>query len=123
MALADTKVWVNKNSGVYHCPGGQYYGNTEKGEYLAESEAVASCYRLANGQVCSPLTAQQPRWSARQSIAQGETGNVTMVWVNTSSLVYHCPGTRYYGATKKGKYISEAEAIASGNRPAYDAKC
>jgi hypothetical protein len=24
------------------------------------------------------------------------------------------PGTRYYGATKRGRYVSEAEAIAAG---------
>jgi hypothetical protein len=121
--LADTKVWVNINSGVYHCPGGQYYGNTKKGKYLTESDAVLSGYHPAYGQSCSPQVAEQPRPSARQGIAQTSTASATMVWVNTSSHVYHCPGTRYYGATKKGKYLPETEAIASGNRPAYGAKC
>jgi hypothetical protein len=45
------------------------------------------------------------------------------VWVNTNSGVYHCPGTRYYGNTKRGQYASEAEAISSGNRPAYGSRC
>ena len=45
------------------------------------------------------------------------------VWVNTNSGVYHCPGTRWYGKTKQGKYMSECEAVKNGNRPAYGKAC
>ncbi len=45
------------------------------------------------------------------------------VWVNTKSGVYHCPGTRWYGATKQGKYMGECEAIKDGYRPAYGRPC
>ena len=47
----------------------------------------------------------------------------TRVWVNTSSGVYHCPGSRYYGKTKRGTYMTEAEAVKAGNRPAYGRAC
>ena len=47
----------------------------------------------------------------------------TKVWVNTASGVYHCPGTRWYGATKQGKYMTESEAKAAGDRPAYGKAC
>ncbi len=30
----DVKVWVNTRSGVYHCPGTRWYGNTKQGEYM-----------------------------------------------------------------------------------------
>lgn len=51
-------------------------------------------------------------------------GNPTVqVWVNTASHVYHCPGTRYYGATKAGAYMAQKEAIDKGNRPAYNKYC
>lgn len=122
-AWADTKVWVNTNSGVYHCPSSQYYGATKRGKYLGEGEAVRNGYRAAYGQPCSPQVAQQARSSLQQNLTSSPTGATTTVWVNTSSHVYHCPGTRYYGATKRGRYMSEAEAIGGGNRAAYGTRC
>src|SRR6202048_2937587 len=40
------------------------------------------------------------------------------VWVNTRSGKYWKPGSRYYGKTKQGQYMSEEEAIQKGYRPA-----
>jgi hypothetical protein len=37
-----------------------------------------------------------------------------MVRVNTNSGVYHKRGTRWYGKTKKSKYMTEADAIKAG---------
>jgi hypothetical protein len=42
----------------------------------------------------------------------------TVVWVNTPSRVYHYAGTHYYGHTKRGAYMCEANARAAGNRAA-----
>lgn len=39
------------------------------------------------------------------------------VWVNTSSGVYHKSG-RWYGKTKEGKFMTEAEAKAAGFKAA-----
>jgi hypothetical protein len=41
-----------------------------------------------------------------------------MVWVSMDTHVYHKQGSRFYGKTKNGKYMSEAEARKEGNRPA-----
>jgi hypothetical protein len=40
-----------------------------------------------------------------------------MVWVNTDSGIYHNPGSRWYGKTKQGKYMTEADAQKAGYRP------
>lgn len=41
-----------------------------------------------------------------------------MVWVNTETHVYHKEGDRWYGKTKHGAYMSEADAMKAGNRAA-----
>lgn len=57
------------------------------------------------------------------SVAQ-QTGNPNVtVWVNTNSGVYHCAGTRWYGNTKEGKYMSQKQAQVNGYRPAYGSVC
>jgi len=42
----------------------------------------------------------------------------TTVWVNTATGVYHKRGSRWYGKTKKGKYMTEADAIRAGYKAA-----
>jgi hypothetical protein len=42
-----------------------------------------------------------------------------MVWVNASTKVYHKEGA-FYGATKKGKFMTEDEAKKAGYKAAKD---
>lgn len=48
----DVRVWVNTNSGVYHCPNERWYGNTKHGMFMTQREAQAKGYRPAYGVVC-----------------------------------------------------------------------
>ena len=40
-----------------------------------------------------------------------------LVWVNTSSKIYHKDG-EFYGKTKRGEFMTEADAQKAGNRAA-----
>ena len=41
-----------------------------------------------------------------------------MVWVNTETKVFHREGDYWYGKTKKGEYMTEADALKAGYREA-----
>jgi DNA uptake protein ComE-like DNA-binding protein len=59
-----------------------------------------------------------PAASAKSSPAAQVSPGDGMVWVNTDTKVYHKEGSRYYGKTKQGKYMSEDDAIKAGYRAA-----
>jgi hypothetical protein len=65
-------------------------------------------------------TTKAERASTRAPAAGGGDGKV---WVNTASKTYHCPGSKYYGKTKVGEYLNEADAKAKGNHAAQKKAC
>jgi hypothetical protein len=57
------------------------------------------------------------------TMAAAPGGGPGMVWLNTESNVYHCPGSQYYGKTKQGSYMSEADAKAKGAHADHNHPC
>ena len=70
----------------------------------------------------SSTSAASSRSSTTAKVA-APGGRPDLVWVNTSSNVYHCYGSRYYGTTKAGKYMTEADAKGAGARPEHGKPC
>ena len=78
----------------------------------AAPKATAPAPAAAPAQTASPMS--KPKASSASAKTPAAGGGPGMVWVNTSTKVYHCYGTRYYGTTKTGAYMSEADAKAKG---------
>jgi hypothetical protein len=81
--------------------------STEKPKRKAKTAAATSA---------APATATKTAAGATATPAAG--GGPGLVWVNTETHVFHKQGSRFYGTTKKGKYVSEADAIKEGDKPA-----
>ena len=86
----------------------------------------ACAYKKYMGRA-TPTSGKTTRRTRRRRIRRQEAppipnnppGNTSgQVWVNTRSGVYWRPGTRYYGKTQAGRYMSEQDAIQEGYRPA-----
>lgn len=109
-----TMVWVNSGTRVYHCPGSQHFGTTRAGEYMTEAAARGRGDRAAQGTGCPTSAVGQVRLVP---LTPGE------VWINAESGLYHCPDSRLYGLTRRGRFLPEAEARSAGSRPAGRREC
>lgn len=103
--------------------------------------AVTPAVPAGNGVVANPLTTATPSAPARptaqatpvapqpafrpstRAAPAAVAGAGGQVWVNSESKVYHCAGTRFYGKTKAGSYMSEVAAKAEGDRPSRGKTC
>jgi Helix-hairpin-helix motif len=62
----------------------------------------------------NPKPAATP--TASSSNAPGISCGPGTVWVNTATKVFHRAGSRWYGKTKTGKCMTEADAVKAGYR-------
>jgi hypothetical protein len=87
-------------------------GKFSLGDLFKPKSSVAATPAAATGAAAKSTSTE----TATNAPAPG--GGHGLVWVNTDSHVYHREGSHFYGTTKKGKYMTEAEAIKEGNKAA-----
>ena len=78
--------------------------------------SLSDMFKPKSSVSASPAAA--PATAATTAATPAAGGGHGLVWVNTATHVYHKEGSRFYGTTKKGKYMSEADAIKEGDRAA-----
>ena len=88
-----------------------------------EASTPSSTSKSAPASTATPTATAPASKSEAGKAPPAPGGGPDKVWLNTASNVYHCPGTRYYGTTKAGVYMTEAEAKAKGARPDHGKPC
>jgi hypothetical protein len=94
---------------------------------LIASTALAAALVLSTGAVAYQAPRQAPAATGARAAAPptasdkdiADARSKGLVWVNTSSRVYHKDG-QFYGKTKQGKFMTEADAQKAGYRSAKD---
>ena len=113
------------------CKDGSYTSNDTKKGACAGHKGVKDWFATAAAAPAPAAATMPPKTApaatktatAAPSAAPAAGGGPGQVWVNSSSKVYHCSGTKYYGKTKQGEYMTEAAAKAAGNHADHGKAC
>ena len=99
-----------------------WYADTAPAGAPAPAPTPAPAPRPKTPPTATPAPVPPPAPAPASQPAPG-AGGPGQVWVNSESHVYHCSGSRYYGKTKKGQYMTEAAATAAGNHADHGKGC
>ena len=89
-------------------------------ELQLEKAGVRLAY-LLDANLMAPANGQKTESKAQTVVSRGNPD--VKVWVNTKSGAYHCPGTRWFGKTHEGEYMTQKEAQNKGYNPAANQPC
>jgi helix-hairpin-helix protein len=94
----------------------------ERSSSSAKSSSDESSKSESNSRQSEPATAQESTSDKSSTASETTTAQTPpekgMVWVNLRTKIYHREGDRWYGKTKHGKFMSEADAVKEGYRAA-----
>ena len=113
------------------CKDGSYWTAANKQGACRGHKGVKDWYPATGGTVpakavsaaSAPVPTPTPAAASSKVAAAPASGGPGQVWVNSSTKVYHCAGTKFYGKTKQGEYMTEAAAKAAGNHADHGKSC
>jgi hypothetical protein len=89
----------------------------------AKTNATAAVAAKVNPPAVVAVAAPAPVATPVAPVKVAVGGGASKVWVNASSKTYHCEGSKFYGKTKTGEYMAEADAKAKGNHAVKGKAC